>query len=930
MLQKTKSLLTKCLAFLFIVCCVVAATVGLVACSNEKTVAGISVNNGKLIVKYSDGTSDDLTLVVEKPACEHKNTTKIVSANGTCEENVLTVCNDCGHVSAEVVSTHQYSVEARHLARKNCLVGARTAKVCVKCDDEIEVVYDEGDDGVCYTEHQNVIEATYLLDKNNIANPNKCEAETVKAKICVECNETVEVISVTPASGHTYGEWSWATEPNDTTAGVAKRNCTVCGKPQTKEVPALYVLDKDGNKTETVNSDYTFELGKEALCSATGRHDSFNYTIDGKVLKVEKVAKSDHYVVIDNKIVTFENGKAYDVADYDNKLKPLGGFLTCLNAGSNGVFECEGCEGTYNVKVRKTHKAYNEKDDVVVREKSKAATCTADGLLTYICSECKDEAEKVLPKLGHNITCDEVIKTEVEGVTKWTFKVHCTRCSEDIPDVVTEVGPTVKEVAATCTDKAYTVYTDIKDANGNVIMDSADNTKALEIWVETGDALGHNHKDLGAVDATKAYDLNDAKYKGMFKPVGVVDFNCGEHDVTDPIQGVYTCTRCDALIEVKVYKSHTGEVVTVDQPTCVEPGKQLIKDCSVCGAKDVEKTIPATGHTYNYTYETDEFTGKVVKLIGVCVNDGCKAETEGHTVTLVKDVDFTDCVIVSNNDCKKTGAATYTDLSGEKHDIVLAVSEHHTLNGVVMVSDWQHPYSDKTAGIRPYNGAKFNCEELTAESKENGIFVCDVCEGYYTVFVKVEHTKTNVTTTVPTCEVAGKEKYDCSVCGAKGLTEEIPALGHDVEYKVDSKAMTVTITCKREGCAHNTATEGGAAVVIHLPAVPAVTVVDGEIVIAASDYYTVTEIAPVSCASAGLYKYELKDAALKGLLKVAVDEKAVSAYGDTIKVAFEGEVTTPHTFEGEEITWIVDGYKYIGKYCTGCGNVVVLAREALY
>lgn len=928
MLQKTKSLLTKCLAFLFIVCCVVAATVGLVACSNEKTVAGISVNNGKLVVKYSDGTSDDLTLVVEKPACEHKNTTKIVSANGTCEENVLTVCNDCGHVSAEVVSTHKYSVEARHLARKNCLVGARTAKVCVKCDDEIEVVYDEGDDGVCYTEHQNVIEATYLLDKNNVVKPNKCEAETVKAKICVECNETVELINVTSAPGHKYGEWDWDTEPTDTTVGVAKRNCTVCGQPQTKEVPALYVLD-NGNKTETVNSAYTFELGKEELCSNPGRHDSFNYTIDGNVLKVEKIAHNDHYIIIDNKIVTFEDGKVYDVADYDNKLKPLGGLLTCLNNGTDGVFECEGCEGTYNVKVRKAHKAYNEKEDAVVEAKSEEATCTADGLLTYVCSECKDDAEKVLPKLGHNITCDEVIKAEVEGVTKWTFKVHCTRCTEEILDVVTEVGPTVKEVPATCTEDAYTVYTDIKDANGNVIKDSADNTKALEIKVKVGNKLGHNHKDLGAVDVSVAYDLNDAKYKGMFKPVGVVDFICGEHDVTNPIGGVYTCTVCEALIPVQVYKSHTGEVETVEAPTCVKPGKQIIKDCSVCHATNLEKEIPATGHTYNYSYEID-VTGKVVKLIGVCVNNGCKAETEGHTVTLVKDVDFKECVIGNYNDCKKTGTATYTDMADKKHDIVLAVSEHHTLKGVVMVSDWQHPYSDKTAGIKPYNGAKFNCEELTAASKENGIFVCDICDGYYTVFVKVAHTKTNVTTTEPTCEVKGEVKFDCSVCGGTGLTEDIAALGHDVVVTLAEDHKKVTLTCKREGCAHNTATEGGKAVVIDLPALPAITVVDGEIVIATSDYYTVTEIAPVSCASAGLYKYELKDAALKVLLKGAVGEDAVSAYGDTIKVAFEGEVTTAHTFEGEEITWIVDGYEYTGQYCTECGNVVVSARRPLY
>lgn len=58
MLQKQKSLLTKCLAFLFIICCSVVMVLGMTACSNEKTITSIKVEGTTLILTWSDGSEE--------------------------------------------------------------------------------------------------------------------------------------------------------------------------------------------------------------------------------------------------------------------------------------------------------------------------------------------------------------------------------------------------------------------------------------------------------------------------------------------------------------------------------------------------------------------------------------------------------------------------------------------------------------------------------------------------------------------------------------------------------------------------------------------------------------------------------------------------------------------------------------------------------
>lgn len=938
MLQKTKSLLTKCLAFLFIVCCVVAATVGLVACSNEKTIASIRVNNGKLIVEYSDGTTEDPIDLVA-PACTHTETNEVSILQG-CELKTLHICKKCGAI-ASITEEESHDYVSKHLGRKNCMVSARTADVCTRCGKEANVVYDDETANLADHPADSVKEVTYKLDPGHESDFCICESDIVTAKICTKCGETLEVIDVKKAPGHTFGDWKIKDEPTDGVGGTLERICTTCNNKHIEEgddriyatIPSLKVLNDKKEPTTEVNKEYTYVKGEGFSCSADGRTDLFTFTApDGKTLSVKKVIKNQpHHVVVDGVIKNITlGGVALDVAEYPDKFTVIGGAaaLTCKKAGSPAVFTCEECGDVYNVNVKKAHAAYKDTDTVVAKLD---ATCDKDGYIDYVCSAtgCGETARKVLAKIGHNfaVVKDGIIEPTGEN-TKWTFKVYCTRCDAKIDDIVTDEKPTINKVEATCTEGAYTVYTDIKDADGKVMVDA--NNKPLEVKIYTSKALGHIDPDLGLMDLTEgaAYDLNSAKYKefaSKFTAIGGA-FTCKEYDsVSKSVDGVYKCEACGVTFSVKLYKSHTGTDTITEEPTCRKAGKRDI-DCTECKQKITGQEVPALGDVYNWTVVADE-DGKVTSLKGECIHKDCDGIS---TVTEVAGVNFKSAVVEKDATCKDTGTVIVTKNDDKTETRVIAKSEYHTLNKEVVKGTADEPCKVRN-GFTPI-GRKFTCKksELTAP---NAIFVCDVCGDTYTTYVLADHTKVNHEIDVePTCTTKGHEKFTCSECGDP-LENDIDALKHDLEYSaIDMETGKFTITCKREGCALHG--EEGKITVQLKPYNDILVSKEGKLVI---DDETAKEIGYIvkvdandvgTCEKAGRYTFTLTKKAYKELLVVALGDNA-----DGVEYFDLDHVVSFVVVEGAEhdtsedpstwVTWVYEGHTYRGALCSVCGNMVI-------
>lgn len=932
MLQKTKSLLTKCLAFLFIVCCVVAATVGMVACSNGETIASIKLSDGKLVVTYTNGKTDSLQITadaVTPEACKHANTNKIELSVAGCDHHYLLICADCGAVAGDDHETiHTWSDDVKHYERESCLVGAHNALYCVDCGTKKadSIVYDEGNAGKCYDHAaDSVITATYTIDaETGLKNELICECITVTAKICKDCQGTVEVLNTVPAAGHKYGDWTVSVTPGSESEGQIKRVCTVCGKKSVTDViPALY-LKEDGELTTIVNSKYTYTKGEGASCSAEGRKDKFTFTApNGETLSFEVDAASEgHYIVVNNKKVYIAEGS---VTNYvDGKFVVLGGnTVTCATDGVAAVFACEECEGSYSVKVRKAHAPYVAERDGE-KTVTKEATCTDAGDYEYTCSVCKETATQEVPALGHDIITngDNAVTTVKgdNGVETYKISVMCSRCTVKT-QVLDIKSLKIEETEATCDKPAAIVYTNIVLNDGTENGTNFVDKDGKAIVVSTPEGAPKGHVD-GIVENGK-YDYADLTVENVTLLGNKTLFICKNFDGSSDdkwFSAVYKCTDCQNTYSIKVKKSHVakdGESAITWQdgkkPTCQE-GAIMLVSCKNCCSGDEARPVSVAKLDHNLVYTLDK-DNKVASV--KCLNEGCTAIDD----IKVKVGDETVEGSVKAPVCNATGSAVVV-VDEEEVTIVLAKSENHTFANKVMNGTKEAPVA-YVVGLTPINGG-IGCKIDESLESGNAMFVCSVCGDSYTTYAIKEHTYVNRATDVAaTCTTAGKEHYSCSVCQENFNNVEVPALGHAVEWKViDIKGtkVAIDIRCTREGCTMNKDFKSVSALSDddYIDLNDYFTNKKGEVVIAteSTSVWNVETVIAGTCTTTGVYRFTLTETTLE------VDG---ANYVFATPVTFDVEVKAGHYYaeNAATITWNYNGKTYTGKYCSKCQQVVL-------
>lgn len=894
-------------------------------------------------------------------ACTHENVRNVETGVSGCEYNCFIVCEDCGvFISETVVTKHTWSEKEVALTRVNCLIPARTAIVCTVCGAEKEGTVnflDKDHDGE--VKEHTVVEVTYLLDKNHPSDACVCESETVHAKVCSVCNETIEVLDVTPAPGHKFGDWAVATAPTATTEGSVTRKCTVCGNKHIDAdsalvksvIPALYVLDEDGHATTEINAHYTYVEGEGNSCSTDGRIDNFTFSApDGKTLSIEKTVKTEHVLVLGNKLVEIDATKIIEIGDvYEGKIQHFGAILVCSEADMDGFFKCEECKENIAAKVRKAHVAFDVKNQTEAQKAgSKAATCLEDGYNLYTCSDCNAEVIDRVTTLGHNLFCTKVV-APAGSVTTWTFKLKCGRlgCTATIADIVSEKAPTITEVAATCEENAATVYSNIivKYGDKEVVL-TGDNGKPVEVRDEkVGTALGHLNAVLGEVVADNAvFDLRTTN-AGAFTVLGVDIVNCYTSSATNPSLAFYKCDRCGTSHLVKVYCSHSGETKTTKYATCTEDGELTIVKCYDCNEVNTTEVIKKLGHDYIYSISK---VGNVFTVTRSCIRvnkaitgtgtteDPYKtvetACTHSETVANVKNAE-----VVSNATCKEYGKAKLT-FNDNSTIIVNLAKSYHILNGEEMVCSYDHPYSLDKEGVL-FVGDKPTCKDFLSTDKDNGFFKCDICESWAPIYVKTEHTKpadydatSETFYKAPTCEADGYDRYTCAAagCGAS-VYKVLKALGHDVEWKlveVNGLKATVALRCKRADCDKGASFDAiladKTAYAVNLSEFDLTdyfSAVEGkakvDIDAAKADGYNIATVVAGTCTTTGVYKVTV----------IVPEDAALTLSSD---ITFEVTYDVAHVTESSTITWVADGYKYTARYCKVCGKAVIINVTRYY
>lgn len=195
-------------------------------------------------------------------------------------------------------------------------------------------------------------------------------------------------------------------------------------------------------------------------------------------------------------------------------------------------------------------------------ENTVPATCGADGRIDTVCANCGDViATKVIPATGAHTWDNGTVTTEPTETTPGVRTFTCAVCSQTKTEVIPATGAHTfvftKNVAPSCTEAGYNLYT-CRDCGAS----EQRNVKP---------ALGHKW-DNGTVTA--------------------------EPTEKDPGTMTYTCTVCGQtkteVIPATGPHTHVwGEGTVTVAPTETTPGVRTYT-CTVCGKTRTE-IIPATG-----------------------------------------------------------------------------------------------------------------------------------------------------------------------------------------------------------------------------------------------------------------------------------------------------------------------------------------------
>ncbi len=414
----------------------------------------------------------------------------------TCTKDGMTDgyrCANCGEIGfgcEPIPATGEHrAVKVEGYAATCQATGLTDGEICGDCETVLK--------------EQTVIPMTdHKTETTTVLEPT-CVSGGVKQEKCTVCDKVIKLTNV-KALGHDYK--SAVTAPTCTEPGYTTHTCTRCGDSYTDS----YVSPTDHN----------FDSGtitKAATCTAEGE---MTYTCACGKTHTKPIPMIAH--------------------DYEEKVTAP----TCEEPGYTS-HTCTQCGASYvDSYTAPTNHHYGK--GVV----TKAATCTAEGEMTYTCTCGKTHTEPI-PMIDHDYAASVTAPTCTEmGYTTHT----CTQCGTSYTDSYTSptghhYGDGKETKAPTCTEEGEMTYTC---------------------------TCGESY--------TKAIPTVAHKYTSK-----VIAPTCTEMGYT-----THTCTRCgdnyaDTYTAPKGHTWDQGKTVTA--PTLISTGV-LRQSCTVCG-ETRETVIPA-------------------------------------------------------------------------------------------------------------------------------------------------------------------------------------------------------------------------------------------------------------------------------------------------------------------------------------------------
>lgn len=379
-------------------------------------------------------------------------------------------------------------------------------------------------------------------------------------------------------------------------------------------------------------------------------------TLPGETVYVEKEVKVPYEVVVEKEV------------QVDHR-------YAMVNSVANGngtytvTFACtaEGCVDSYEVIVGEEIHQHN-----YTSVDHKDADCVNDGFDVFSC-ECGSTYTDTITAPGHAWS-DWAIVAEATTEADAVEARNCTVCGETekrdvegtiiIPEHVCNFVVT-EEVAATCTEAGYVVYT----------CECGENYSE-----KTSEATGHDFCEWH-----RGYDLRSEKETRECEICGAqeereTEVHVHNHVADETTAIAATCDKdgkeadmiceCGDVIVGKTITAIGHDYVPVDgtsvAPTCEVAGKESDKKCTHCEDVIAGATIDPTGHSFtDYVSDNNATEEADGTKTAHCDHDGCDATDtvvdEGSKI--VPAIDWKAATLVEFNEL---GWGFYVNLDGEQ------------------------------------------------------------------------------------------------------------------------------------------------------------------------------------------------------------------------------------------------------------------------
>ena len=632
MIQKTKRILIKALIVLLALCCVIGLAFNLTACTDDTAVKGIKSteinSNGELVITYTDGTTQNLGVVVgqdgdkgdkgDKGETGDKgddgvgiadvkvegNKMTIIYTDGTSESFdlpsiadtcdhadavsyvlephsydpvtkkftdgvTLTVCNDCGWAQLEYGVKHEFE---ETVVAPTCTTEGYTTKLCKVCG------YQEGKTDVKPAlGHDYNVEPTWTV----IPGVDPCTEGAMWVYLCANgCGTGISEVG--EPVGHDVTAWTSSDagetvyeSANFTKPAALTGECNRCGKPVTKELPAFategaYTMTvatpaADCNDNEIVKYTYTAE-DTEQTFSWLVKLPAVGHHLDGEAIANNAV------VSVDND--TYNEGSHSYTYGKDGGLVyiPEGTTITCADGTTvQGYYICDDCEGLVPVQVKVAH---TKPADATVDEETYSAFADATAAAAQAATDYA-AGKKVVYTVAP--TCE----------SKGFEAYYCTVCKKGVYDELPMVA-----------DHKYTYTAKVEQAEGKEVL------KLTGTCVWCGEPTKEITLEDFTTDTTPATCTSEGKtvYEGTYEG--------------QPIKVESTIAKLDHNKKGKAFKAgveynynEVKDYVVLEadkELTCADGGITAGIVCDTCGglvtftvriphtAPDVEKTTEGT------------------------------------------------------------------------------------------------------------------------------------------------------------------------------------------------------------------------------------------------------------------------------------------------------------------------------------------------